>query len=58
MEGEGKDMHLRSERGDLNRQSGFTLLELIIVIAIIGILAVVEITNFMGMQDRACAARR
>lgn len=57
MEGEGKDMHLRSERGDLNRQSGFTMLELIIVIAIIGILAAVAIPNFMGMQDRAYIAQ-
>jgi len=41
----------------LNRQSGFALLELIIVIAIIGILAA-AIPNSMGMQDCACATRR
>ncbi len=36
-----------------NRQNGFTLLEVMVVIVILGILASMVVPNLMGSQDRA-----
>jgi len=42
----------------VSRSKGFTLIELLIVVAIIGILATLLMTNFIGVRQRARDAQR
>lgn len=43
---------------DLRSQRGFTLIELLIVVSIIGILATLLMTNFVGVRQRARDGQR
>jgi type II secretion system protein G len=43
--------------GSKNKQTGFTIVELLIVIVVIGILAAITIVAYNGIQDRAANAR-
>lgn len=50
------EMIQRSKK-NLKSKKGFTLIELIVVIAILGILAAILIPSFSGFQDRARATQ-
>lgn len=40
----------------MNRQSGFTLIELVIVIVLLGVLAAIAVPRFVNLEDDAQAA--
>ncbi len=44
------------EGGDKNKSKGFTLIELVMVIVILGILAAIALPTFHNLQDKAKAA--
>ena len=48
---------MEKEKRTIKKRKGFMLLELIIVVAIIGVLATVAIPNFVGMTDEAKVAK-
>lgn len=45
--------HRKSARCSLTRQSGFTLLEVLLVLAIMGVIAAMVVPNLLGRQDEA-----
>jgi len=49
---------LLAKKGRKGLAQGFTLIELMIVVAIIGILSAVAIPQFLGIRDRAAASAK
>ncbi len=53
-----KELKIHHSSFIIHKSSGFTLIELLIVVSIIGVLATLLMTNFIGIRQRARDAQR